>query len=33
MSDENVGRNSKNQGVASGSELHWIKDIRLAISN
>jgi hypothetical protein len=32
MSDENVGRNSKNQNIASGSELHWVKDIRLAIS-
>lgn len=32
MSDDNVGRNPKNQNVASGSEMHWIKDIRLATS-
>jgi hypothetical protein len=32
MPVENVGRNPKNQNNASGSELHWIKNIRLATS-
>jgi hypothetical protein len=32
MADENAGRNPKNQNIASGSELHWIKNIRLAAS-
>jgi hypothetical protein len=32
MSDENLGRNPKNKNIASGSELHWIKNIRLATS-
>jgi hypothetical protein len=30
MSVENLGRNAKNQNIAAGSELHWIKNIRLA---
>jgi hypothetical protein len=29
---ESEGRNPKNQNIASGSELHWIKNIRLATS-
>jgi hypothetical protein len=32
ISGENVGRNPKNQNIASGSELFWIKNIRLATS-
>jgi hypothetical protein len=32
MSMESEGRNPKNQNIASGSELHWIKNIRLATS-
>jgi hypothetical protein len=32
MSVEYAGRNQKNQNIASGSELYWIKNIRLATS-
>jgi len=32
MSMESEGRNPKNHKIAEGSELHWIKNIRLATS-